>query len=213
MKGTAKGLSFLIISLLTLPAGAELLMNGDFEAFVINRKEQRAYPESWGVFTALNGTNRVTMTRSIFRSGRQSVRIRAQEHPQAYQGLFQTIDVEELRIYDYTAYVTVHAFDQATPPIRGFLTIDWLDADENVLRRDQGERWDHTLDPKRWHRYRLSSRAPEGSVRATFSIVQEDGRIGTGSGSFFIDDATVTTRGAAVENAAPPVIEDITDMP
>lgn len=190
----ARGASMLAAVLLAGPVAAEMLSNGDFEAYVVDEERQRAYPESWKLFSALNEENHITMTRAVFRSERQAVRLRAQQQPQAYQGLFQELDVEGGQAYEFTVHVYIHEFDRVKPPVHMYLAVEWYDGEGNKLQRETGEKWGHTIDPDEWRPYRLSVRAPKESVTAVFSIVQEDGRIGTGSGSFFIDDASITAQ-------------------
>ncbi len=194
-----KNASFVLVLflVLALSSHAELLVNGDFEAFEFDEASKRVSPESWFVFSGLENTNRVTMTRSIALSGRQSIRMRAQQQPQAYQGVFQKADVTEGVQYEFSTQVYVPDADPLRPPVTGHLSIEWLDADGKELLRELSPSWDHTLDRNRWYRFYIRSRAPKDSVAAIFSIVLEDGRIGTGAGSFIVDDASVQSRVSA----------------
>lgn len=181
----------LIVTLPVQTVEAELLRNTRFDSPPIRRHQEDSVPESWFVFSSEGRANRVTMTRSMSHEGRQSVRMQAQKKPMAFQGIGQTVRVQRGRDYEFVVHVYMDESDPLEGAVQGRMIIEWLDRDEEEIGRDSGPEWDHALEPGKWHCFRFTVQAPEDAVAAVFTIIQHDGRTGTGSGSFYVDAVSV----------------------
>ncbi len=179
---------------MTLPVQtveAELLRNTRFDSPPIRRHQKDTVPDGWLVFSSAGRANRVTMTRSVSHEGRQSVRMQAQKQPMAFQGICQAVRVQREREYEFVVHVYIDESEPLEGAVHGQMVIEWLDRDEAEISRDLGPEWDHELEPGEWHCFRFTVQAPEDAVAAVFSIIQHDGRTGTGSGTFYVDAVSV----------------------
>lgn len=166
---------------------SNLIPNAGFEQSV---SEEDSLPAEWVWFSssknALIGTTNVAK-----RNGAQSLKITAQNIPNAFQGVNYTIPVTSGSRYTFSAYVMNDRDDPLKRSAHGMLVIEWKSADNKEMSRTLGKSWDTGLSKMRWELFSINNvEPPKGAVTATIGIHFCEGQENS-SGSIFVDDVTL----------------------
>ena len=161
-----------------------LIPNAGFEQSI---SDEDAHPAEWICFTSKDQV--LGITDSEKHSGSRSLKITAQETPNAYQGINYTFPIHTDTKYTFSVYVMNDKSNPLKSTAHGMLVIEWKAADNKEISRTLSKSWDQSLSKMRWEQFSLNNvKPPKGAVSATAGIHLCDGESG-GKGSVFLDDA------------------------
>jgi hypothetical protein len=164
---------------------ANLIGNPGFEEPVISQAGV-APGAPWNLFS--NKLTLMELTRTIKRSGEQSLKITSQKIPNAYQGFNQTVPVKTGEKYTFSAYMINNKEDPLSGTTHAQLVIEWVNEQGKEISRDYSQVITSSLSKMRWELITLRKKAaPGGAVSARFGIHLSEGEKG-GKGSIFVDD-------------------------
>lgn len=174
-------------------AADNLLSNEGFESPSIGAStESSTAPSDWTMFSNLKGGEKLGLSAAFERSGKQSLRITSPGITGAYQGVYQSLSVSPGTTYVFSVYVRNDKANPIKGPVRAQLAIEWRDDRDVEIAHSNGPDWSVSLFSAHWVRFDMTAKAPANASRARFVVVEADGKEAGGSGSFLIDDASVT---------------------
>jgi len=176
---------------------ANLLQNAGFESPA--GKEGLA-PQGWEFFTSR--MNMAGISRKEFRTGNQSLELRAQEFVGADMGCLQHLLVTAGTRYTFSAYVRNSRTAALDGTFFGILSIEWLDAAGKEIGRSESPPWMRDLSQMRWTPVSVVAKAPPLATQAKFVIHAHDGNGKVSHGSCYVDDVLVTAEDPAPVKAS-----------
>ncbi len=191
----------LLIPILMLALGAggvaadepdedELLTNPGFEEPLIEPGFSLHKPEGWVTFSSL-GLDRFRMTTELFHSGDQALHVASQHERGSFQGIAQTIPVEEGVEYEFSVYAHNDPEEPLSGTVRAQMSIEWRNNRGEEIRRQWGPEWNRRLPRHRWESFSMKARAPRDAVVGVFGVTQYNEQRSMDSGAFYMDSFLV----------------------
>ena len=163
--------------------GVNLLGNPGFDAPGGRAGE---IPDRWAVFAEEKALIGIVPGRGL--DGSPCVSLGSVNIPRTFQGIMQTVGVEEGRRYTLSALVINNKEDPLQGSAYGQLVIEWRDAAGNEVGRTWGAQWKKNISRIRWELMSIAKvRAPESAVEAIIGIHLYEGIQSNGKGSFLVD--------------------------
>ncbi len=177
------------------PVGAahaeeQLLENRYFAAPALEAGQRNVMPEDWMTFSSDNQVQ-IHLTRDRAKEGEQSVRFAASGTANTFQGMSQVAAVEAGSSYEFAVHVYLAREEEDRGSLRGQLSVEWLNAQDEEVARSWGPVWTDEDSPGFWQEFSLTAEAPEGAVNGRFVITQFDTGDAERPGIFHVDDAGV----------------------
>lgn len=147
-------------------------------------------PTGWMLFTSK--MNMMGVSDKAARSGSQSLKMSAQNLPDAFQGANFFTDVNEGERYNFSAFLVSDREDKIGGTAHVMLVIEWKRADgTEVTRTLSSLSHAQNISRLRWEQIQLAKvQVPKGAVKAAFGIHLCEGKKG-GKGTVFVDDVLI----------------------
>lgn len=169
----------------------ELLQNASFEEPAIQPGYSLHKPMQWQIFSSQAGKNGFGMSTELVQDGKQALHVAAQDVRGAFQGIVQTLAVQEGRTYEFSVYVHNDPEKPLTGSVRAQMSIEWKNERDEEVRRTWGPEWNRRLPRHRWEHFSVQARAPRDAVTAIFAVTQFDEQRSEEGGAFYMDGASV----------------------
>jgi hypothetical protein len=161
------------------------LTNGGFE---VESPDAVTLPAGWFPFSSKNIL--IELSQTAPKSGKNCVKMSAQQVPNASMGIAQIIPVDAGVTYSFTVQLKNNSQNPLGNGASGMIGIEWKSSDGKEISRTTSTEWDMSLSRTRWESINVAEKAPRGARTAAFTISLFDGDKG-GAGSCFVDDARV----------------------
>ena len=154
-------------------------------------------PEEWFWFSSIPEMG-ISVTDARRKQGLQSCAFKAQNQPEAYEGIAQRFAAIPGNHYTFVAYAMNDPQDPITGESYGQISLEWQDATGKEISRVYGPSWNFELPFNRWAKFIMAEAAPEnasmGVVVITFFT-----RNCNGFGTFYIDDCGFSKRSGTLD--------------
>lgn len=193
------GIVFVGLAALTLamclPAHAQqvkLTNSGFEEPDIMEGASLGSTPEGWFVFSSTE-TAQPGVTDARKRTGSQSLRFKAQQEADAFQGLAQEFLLTPGRHYSFIVHVMCDPADPLVGESFGQISFEWKEDTGKELGRTYGPTWNFELSSSRWEKLIVDGEPPEGTAKANV-VITFFGKDSKGLGTFYVDDCELHER-------------------